>query len=506
MTNSSAELRRRFDLLDRASRDTEMQRLITEQCRRDPVQWINDWVWTADPRRAPSKLPLALFPRQAEFVRWLADRLKLKESGVAEKSRDVGFTWLCVAFVVHRWMFVKGFKGTFGSRKESLVDKSGDPDSIFEKARFILRNLPPWMVPAFQSSHLRLINDDNGSTITGEAGDNMGRGGRSSLYVKDEAAFIERPHLVEAATSQNSDCIIDVSTPNGQGNPFYTKRMSGKFPVFTFHWRDDPRKDDAWYQKQCDTLDAVTVAQEIDIDYAASIAGILITRAWADAANGRKLYDGERGAITIGGDLAEAGPDKCAAVVREGRNILHMSEWHDPEARDSPARFIALGKIFEKRLKPWHKLFFFLDTLGVGAGCAGTLRNYIKAEDKKQWSIVGVKASEASPLDTCHRLKDALWWRMREWYKLAEPAVSAEVPDDLRRKLALEVSTPTYDLHKTNGLILVESKHDLKARGVKSPNVADALMHSFYFEAMKGQQPDNEWKQRGSETTGWGAI
>jgi hypothetical protein len=33
-------------------------------------------------------------------------------------------------------------------------------------------------------------------------------------------------------------------------------------PVFTFHWRSDPRKDDEWYRKECEKIDnPVIVAQ-----------------------------------------------------------------------------------------------------------------------------------------------------------------------------------------------------------------------------------------------------
>ena len=112
-----------------------------------------------------------------------------------------------------------------------------------------------------------------GTIIKGEAGDNIGRGGRSSIYFKDESAFYERPDKIEAALSQNSDVKIDVSTPNGTGNPFYRKRHGGQIPVFTFHWRQDPRKDQAWYDNQKRILDPVILAQEVDIDYTSSAIG-----------------------------------------------------------------------------------------------------------------------------------------------------------------------------------------------------------------------------------------
>jgi phage terminase large subunit len=485
-----------------------LQRIELAKCKADPVYWINTWVWTYDPRRDDLKrLPMILFPRQEEYIRWRRERYAKRESFVVEKSRDVGLTWLNAADKLHHWLFDQDYKGTFGSRKEALVDKLGDPDSIFFKLRFMLENLPGWMQPEGfnrkkHDNFLRLVNPANGSTITGEAGDNMGRGGRSSDYDCDEWAFVERADTVDSAISANSDCIGYTSTAHGQGNNFHRKATEGKLPKFTFHWRDDPRKDQAWYDKQVETLDPIVVAQEIDIDYAASVEGILINRGWVENAWARSLHEAERGAIIIGADIAEAGSDKCAAVVREGRNILHLDEWHDPEQTLSAGRLIALGKDYETRLQSHHKLYLFIDTIGVGSGVAGELRNWITENRQGKWFLIGVKASESSPEDKCKRLRDALWWRMRQWFRAEEPA--GELPRALRDKLTNELSSITYR-PDSSGLVVVESKADLQKRGIKSPNLADALMHTFYVEAMKPQESETDrlFGKRRKEQGSW---
>lgn len=494
--NLSEGISARFDLLNKATDDLELRAIVLYKCRTDPVYFISWWCWTTDPRKVPAYMPFILFPRQAEYIEWLVESIELNEGGLVEKSRDMGLTWLCVGFAVWLWLFRSGSKVAFGSRKEALVDKKGDPDCIFEKIRFILDRLPGWMLPTgfnrkAHDNFLRLTNPENGNSITGEGGDNMGRGGRSTIYFKDESAFYERPQLAEAAISQNTDVPIDVSTPNGIGNPFHTKRAGGKVRVFTFHWTDDPRKDAAWYKRMVNTLDALIVAQEIDIDYAASVERIVIPRGWAAPSLARKLYDDERGALVIGGDVAEGGADRSAAVVREGRNVLHLSEWSDPNGDLSAGQFIALGLEYEQLLDPWHYVYFFIDSIGVGAGTVGAIRNYAKDKGKKQWVIVGVKVSETSPDPKCHRLKDALWWRMRDWFEDDEPAITAKAPEDLRNKLISECATPQYDV--PNGLIEIESKKLMKKRGVASPNLADALMHTFWSEQFKKQEPRPEW-------------
>jgi hypothetical protein len=130
----------------------------------------------------------------------------------------------------------------------------------------------------------KLVNPQNGSAITGEGGDNIGRGGRCSIYVVDEAAHIERPQLVDAALVETTNVRVDVSTPNGPGNPFATKRFSGLIPVFSYHFRDDPRKTKEWAEKVKREKGPVVFAAEYDLDYSASIEGITIPGAWVRAA------------------------------------------------------------------------------------------------------------------------------------------------------------------------------------------------------------------------------
>ena len=36
-------------------------------------------------------------------------------------------SYVVLGFYLHRWLFVEGFAGGVGSRKEDLVDKKGDP-------------------------------------------------------------------------------------------------------------------------------------------------------------------------------------------------------------------------------------------------------------------------------------------------------------------------------------------------------------------------------------------
>ena len=317
---------------------------IFKHYQKNPADFINDWGMTFDPRNPekglPSAIPFLLFPKQAEWVRWCVSHWESSEIGLVQKSRDMGLSWLSVAVAVTLCIFNKDMVIGFGSRKEEYVDKIGDPKSLFWKAREFVSYLPIEFRGGFckgvTDPHMRVLFPATGSSIIGEAGDNIGRGNRSSIYFVDEAAFIERPHLVEASLSQTTNCRIDISTPNGLANPFAAKIKSGKFDVFTFHWKDDPRKGQIWYDKQKRDLDPVTLAQEIDLNYSASVDGVLIPSSWVQAAIDAHIrlgFDPTGGKVSAL-DVADLGADYNAQCFRNGVLLEDAHQWRGESVED----------------------------------------------------------------------------------------------------------------------------------------------------------------------------
>lgn len=194
--NYSKLLSERANRLQQIHEDPNLGAGAREYYRDKPVEFIEDWCCTFDPRNSnkglPTLMPFILFPKQKEFVQFLQECLEGNESGLVEKSRDMGATWVCSAFSVWLWLYSEGASVGWGSRKEALVDKIGDPDSIFQKIRMIIKNLPSFLKPRGfdpkkHAFFMKIINPENQATITGEGGDNIGRGGRKLIYFKDEA-------------------------------------------------------------------------------------------------------------------------------------------------------------------------------------------------------------------------------------------------------------------------------------------------------------------------------
>jgi hypothetical protein len=278
-----SEYIRRIKLLNRIERDKKGELLELEMCKRIPQHIINNWFLTFDPRKAPNHLPFNLYEFQDKAVDWITERYTNKENGLIEKSRDMGVTWIVCAWAVHRWLFDTGFVGLFGSRKEKLVDNKL-PDSIFGKIRYLVYRLPPFLRPnispeSSEDAYMRIVNPENDNQLVGESANiNFGRGARSSVCFLDEFAHVQNSEAIWASISENSDCVIPLSTPNGKGNEFSRLRHDTNIPVLTIHWKEHPLKDDDWYKKKKSESLPWQIAQELDLSYERSAKGKVYQR------------------------------------------------------------------------------------------------------------------------------------------------------------------------------------------------------------------------------------
>lgn len=496
-----------------------------EYYRTRPTQFIMDWVDTYDPRNAGkdgmlTRMPFLLFPRQIEMIHFLEAMLEGEEDGLIEKTRDAGATWVCAAFSVHLWLFTPDVAIGWGSRKEEYVDKLGNPKSIFEKIRQLIKGLPIEFLPVGFSvkdhmPFMRIMNPENNSIIEGESGDNIGRGGRTRIYFVDEAAHLERPESVEAALGENTRCRIDISSVNGIGNVFHRKREAGeewsngpahknKTNVFIFDWRDHPAKTEEWHESRKRLYEerglGHVFAQEVDRDYSSSVEGIMIKPEWVQAAIDAhvKLGIEPTGRRMSGVDVADEGLDKDGYVSRKGI-LIDIAETF---------KFADVGALTRHvvKLSPTNEpVELFYDSIGVGAGVKSEA-NRLKSENKlpknitfHPWSASAkvlwpdkniIPGDKESPLnkDYYSNVKAQAWSVVAQrFYKTWQAVVEGSSFDpeeivslDSRMKnlhtLVRELSQATASLSSSTMKVVVNKTPD----GTKSPNMADSAIMSLF--------------------------
>lgn len=492
-------IRRRIKLLTKLRATPGAIAGLKEHFKFYPCDFITLFGSTFDPRLVERGMeataPFLLFPKQEEFVDWIVARWKGQEDGVAEKSRDMGVSWLTVAVAVWMFLYYPGSVVGFGSRKEEYVDKLGDPKSLFWKVRAFIDLLPREFRPAGWDSKkhapfMVITNPENASVILGEAGDNIGRGNRTSIYFKDESAFYERAEAIDAALSQTSNCKIDVSTPNGAGNPFYRKAKGGKIPLFVFDWKDDPRKDQAWYDAQVAKADSPTiVAQEIDRNYEASVTNAFISGELARGAQMRGPTQVQAiGRLRVGVDPARFGDDKFAVTIRRGRLVVSIVEAQNLDSFTGAAFVKSAIAPYGERPEQ-----IAVDEIGIGAGVVDVLSRMPEFAG----IVVGVNSSlrmdgkqsndtmivpEGMIQSDYYNVRAWMYGELREWLK------SGSIPSD--PQLLSELTAVRYGYR--GGSILLESKDDMRKRGIKSPNKADSIALTFAIPGSPEQSMGHE--------------
>lgn len=492
--------------------------------KHNPIDFINDWGVTVDPRHVniglPVVVPFILFPRQIEWMQWVLEMMQAREPGLSDKSRDMGLSWCSIALGVTLGTFNENMAIGYGSRKEEYVDRAGHPKSLFYKGRKFIEHLPAEFRQGYNerehAPHMRISLPATGSVLTGEAGDNIGRGDRASLYFVDESAFLMRPHLIDASLSNTTDCRIDLSSVNGMDNPFAEKRWSWPARrIFTFHWRSDPRKDDEWYAKKSEELGATITAQEIDLDYNASKEGIVIPSEWVQAAIDAHIKLGIDGSGTMHGalDVADQGADLNAWMMRKGVVLKRLEAWSGKGSDTFKTAEKTFDYCDEVGLDEW-----LYDSDGLGAGIRGDARVINERRTANKENNQNVKAFHGSGAvlnpeayvikgtgakdngarknkDFFMNFKAQAWWSLRHRFQMTYRAVvegldydkdeiisldSASIGAQLHA-LCSELSQPTYDKNGA-GKLLINKAPD----GSRSPNLADVVMMGYAPQKRKG--------------------
>lgn len=524
---------RRIRIARAAKKDPEKQRVIRAYCSRDLIAFTNDWVWTYDPRTRHKYIPFDLWPKQIELLEWLRDTRASSSPGepviaVLEKSRDGGASWLIADYFAHAWVFEPGFRGGIGSRKLEYVDKLGDPKSLFWKVRFILDQLPVWMLhPEWVASRKKfdreaLIEHPKGATLSGEGGDNIGRGDRTSVYAVDESAFVPRGEAAAQALSATSDFIIHISTPNSAGDNFARMAHNPSIPKFTLHWKDNPRYNAfqvfneageiieeghgyptkegkceyPWYERLKKLYPPSQIAREWDINYSSSLDDLIVPYEWARAAVGLVLppCGTGRGGLDFEGEGAAY--NSLAYVI--GPHLKLITQWmEDNEITkvNAPDPVQTVRSAISKLPADADLEFLAYDKIGVGLGAIGA---WARQPEKTRNRLKPVGINTGTPpskllygekslgKDLFVNLKAELWWRARMRFQRTfeyvfegieyppEDLISLEPGEETERFIGQLCNVRFF--RNDLGRIKVETKEMLAERNVPSPDLADAFV------------------------------
>lgn len=430
------------------------------------------------------------------------------------KGRQQGCSTMVAARYYHKVTHNKGIQAFI------LTHDLEATNNLYKIAKRYYENSPPQLTPAITASNAKELKFgvlDSGYKIGTAKNKAVGRSSTIQLLHGSEVGFWDNAPehaagIMQAVPNEPNTEIILESTANGQGNYFHQEwqkaeaGISDYIAIFVpWYWQDE-------YQRAVPPDFDITFDEEqLKEDYGLTDEQLVwrrhkIIELSVNGVDGSKLFKQEYpcnaqeafqltgedtyinpehvvrarkadelekyGALVIGVDPARYGDDRTSIIFRQGRVAYDLISYHKKSTME-------VSGIVHMLIEKHNPVKVFVDVGGLGAGVVDRL-----IELGHRNTIVAVNAG-ASPLDGAkYKNKRAeMWGEMNLW--LQEPC---KIPDS--DTLHADLCSVRYSFDSNSRLVL-EKKEDLKRRGIRSPDEADALALTFAYPAAALQKEAN---------------
>ena len=341
---------------------------------------------------------------------------------------------------------------------------------VIQKDKIFQKDQPKeWWCRAISPS-VKASKEDQAETLAGLHGEHL-------LVVVDEASGVPDPVFIplEGALTQEDNRVILIGNPTRNTGYFFDTHFHPEIRDSwkKFHWSSEdvnridvmspgyPKYMETKYGKDSNVY-RIRVLGEPPIDDELA----LIPLSWAIQCQDNEVAVAEDEPLYLGVDVARYGDDKSVILPRRG---LKIDRWEQFQGMN----VIELAQLVGANLVELEADGAAIDEIGIGAGVV----DYLLKQPELRGLITGVNvAMKSSDKTKWRRLRDELWLSVREkcmkgLYQFPGGKMGAE--------LCNELAAIRYEIK--NGVFVVESKKQMKLRGVQSPNIADALCLTEYF-------------------------
>ncbi len=452
-----------------------------------------------------------VFNRAQEYLHGRLEEQKAatgKVRALVLKGRQQG----CSTYVQARDFYV--VSTTRGMKAFIITHEAEATKNLFDMTKRYNDELPDGLIPKPDTSSVKELkfNTLGSSYAVGTAGNkSVGRSQTIQIFHGSEVAYW--PHaeehakgILQAVPNEEGTEIILESTANGIGNYFYNMWIaatSGQsdFQAIFIPWYWQPEYTSTLRNGETATLteeeekylvlygenglttahlywrrkkllefgkDHDTAVELFNVEYPMSaldafrnpVADRFIK---ADMVNrARKAKVTSESPLVIGIDPAISDHDRTAIIRRRGRLAFNIETHFNLNTME-------LVGYIRRMIDKERPAKVCIDCIGIGAGIVDRLLEigYDMVE--------GVNvARSANDKEKFRNLRAELWHDMRDWLCGEMPV---EIPDS--DELLGDLTSLGYKFD-SSGRLLIESKDDLRKRGMKSPDTADALALTFY--------------------------
>lgn len=307
------------------------------------------------------------------------------------------------------------------------------------------------------------------------------------MLIADEASGVPEQVFEAAAGSMSGHSAVTILL----GNPV---RSSG------FFYETHNRLADQWWHRRVSCVDSPRVSkeyvQEMAIRYGEesnayrirvlgefpkSDDDTVIAMELLDLAKQRDVVPSKVAPVVWGLDVARFGSDSSALCKRQGNAVIEpVRRWRNLDLMQLCGAVVAEWEALEEKHRPAEIL---IDSIGLGAGVVDRLRELgLPAR--------GINVSESPAMGATYKnLRAELWYKAKAWLEKRDCRLPA---DDA---LISELATVRYKF-TSNGKIQIESKDDIRKRGLASPDLADSFVLTFASDAATisyGTSYNSQW-------------
>lgn len=180
--------------------------------------------------------------------------------------------------------------------------------------------------------------------------------------------------------------------------------------------------------------------------------------------------------LVAGLDVARGGSDECVLRFRRGADGRSIPPIRIPgeQARDSMRLVSIAADVLARDYDGRKVAMLFVDGTGIGGPIVDRLRQL------GHRNVTDVQFGAMSPDPKFANMRAYMWGQMRAW--LSKGAI------DTLPALEIDLTGPGY-FHDKQDRLLLESKEQMKKRGVDSPDDGDALALTFAASIGAGKRP-----------------
>ena len=208
----------------------------------------------------------------------------------------------------------------------------------------------------------------------------------------------------------------------------------------------------------------------------------------------RKAHCEALGSMVMGVDPARFGDDAFAVALRQGRRVHWVKRRYKLNTVEGANWVKSLIDQFNPRA-------CFIDVGNMGAGVIDILRDFGEPYSDVVVSVNFGGAPQDQPqtnergeiIPGPKNRRSEMWMRLRDWL---EDEGGADIPDDDLIHADMVAPGYRYDMRQ---YLLLESKEDIRKRGLRSPDSGDAIaltLASPVSSPGRSTETDREWRKR----------